>query len=246
MMSSVAASNPGRSSPVIPFIGRRRELRHLVAALRRRESRLIFGPAGAGKTRLIQEALARAGEPHVWLSGAQVLHELLADLAAQLAVRLARYPDLSRAPSISLKGAVLASLEAAPRPLVLEDVAEVEPRTYRFLREIYYLAGACLIVTATSPESLGHLRKLLWDPRQQLALGPLSGAEARRLFEEAARRFGLESLDLDDFRPKVLAAAQGNPGHIIAMCRLAERAEYHSGRRVKFLPLRIDALCSMV
>lgn len=246
MVTPLTGSDAGRSSTLIPFIGRRRELRHLVAALRRRESRLIFGPAGAGKTRLIQEALARTGEPHVWLSGAQVLHDLLADLAAQLALRLARYPDLGRAPSISLKGAILASLEAAPRPVILEDVSEVEPRTYRFLREIYYLAGCCLIVTATSPESLGHLRKLLWDPRQHVALGPLSGAEARRLFEEAARRFGLESLDLDDFRPKVLAAAQGNPGRILAMCRLAKRAEYHDGRRVKFLPLRIDALCSMV
>lgn len=230
----------------IPFIGRRRELLDLVGALRRRESRLILGAAGAGKTRLLEEALARAGQPYLRFGRIDPLHDLLGEFAVGLGCRPGRSPDPRRASSVSLKGAVLASLERAPCCVVLEDVSEVEPRTYRFLREIYYLTGACLVVTATSPERLGHLRKLLWDPREQVLLGPLSGAEARRLFDEAARRFGLASLDLEDLRPKLLGAARGNPGRILAMCRLAARAEYQFGRRVKFLPLSIDALCSLV
>jgi hypothetical protein len=44
----------------------------------------------------------------------------------------------------------------------------------------------------------------------------------------------------------VLAAAQGNPGQILTMCRLAGCPEYQDGRHIKFLPLRIDALTAFV
>lgn len=56
----------------------------------------------------------------------------------------------------------------------------------------------------------------------------------------------LESLDLDAFRRKVLTAARGNPGQILAMCRMAGRPEYQQGRHIKFLPLRMDALAAFV
>jgi hypothetical protein len=234
------------SSESIPLTGRRRELAGLIAALERRQSRLILGPPGSGKTRLVDEALARAGVPFARVRRSSVLHDLLLELALQLRGRSERSSGAGRRTSVSLKGAILTSLRLAPRCIVVEDVAGVEPRMYRFLQEIYYLPGCCLLVTATSRLSLGHLRKLLWDPREEISLGPLDGAEARCLFDQAVHTFRLESLDLDDFRRKVLAAARGNPGQIVAMCRLAGRPEYRSGRHVKFLPLRIDALTCFI
>ena len=54
--------------------------------------------------------------------------------------------------------------------------------------------------------------------------------------------FGLNPFDVDDFGRKVLASAHGNPGQILTMCRLAARPEYHDGKHIKFLPLRMDAL----
>jgi hypothetical protein len=56
------------------------------------------------------------------------------------------------------------------------------------------------------------------------------------------RAFGIESLKVDDFGRKVLAAAKGNPGQILAMCRMAARPEYQRGSYIKFLPLRMDML----
>jgi hypothetical protein len=97
-------------------------------------------------------------------------------------------------------------------------------------------------VTTRSLDSLGYLRKLLWDPREQLYLKSLKRAEAAALFETAVAAYQLDSLDLDDFRTKVLRSARGNPGQILAMCRLAARPEYRVGRRIRFLPLRMDML----
>lgn len=245
-MSQNCGNDAARREAPVPLMGRREELDRLVRALRRRQSRLVTGPPGAGKTRLIDEGLLCAGEPSVRVRQAGPLHELLVDLAVQLGCRLRRFPGPRRATSMSLKPAILETLEAAPRCVVVEDASEVEPRMYRFLREIYYLPRNCLVVTAASRQSLGYLRRLLWDPREEIPLRPLDHPEARRLFDEAARAFQLESLELVDFRRKVLAAAQGNPGQIVAMCRLAARPEYRNGRQVKFLPLRIDMFSSFI
>jgi predicted ATPase len=200
-------------------VGRRRELRELVAALRTGQSRLTVGPAGIGKKRLVEEALRAAEQPFVRVRAAGVLHELLVGLAAALGCSHARFPSLPKATSLALKGLVLNALRRAPRCVVLEDLYDADPRMYRFLQRLYYIPRVSLIVTATSRAGLGFVRKLLWDPREEILLDPLSRAEAQLLFDEAVRAVGIESLKIDDFGRKVLAAAKGNPGQILAKCR---------------------------
>ena len=225
----------------LPFVGRQRELRELVAALRAGQPRLTVGPAGIGKKRLVEEVLQAVEQPFVRVRAAGVLHELLAELAAALGCS-----HLPKATSPALKGLVLNALCRAPRCVVLEDLHDADPRMYRFLQKLYYIPGVSLIVTATSRADLGFVRKLLWYPREEIILEPLSRAEAQWLFDEAVRRFGIESLKIDDFGRKVLAAAKGNPGQILAMCRMAARPEYQRGRYIKFLPLRMDMLSAFL
>jgi predicted ATPase len=224
----------------LPFVGRQRELRELIAALRAGQPRLTVGPAGIGKTRLVEEALQAAEQPFVRVRAAGVLHELLAGLAAALGC------SRPKATSPALRGLVLNALCRAPQCVVLEDLHNADPRMYRFLQRLYYTPGVSLIVTATSRADLGFVRKLLWDPREEIILEPLSRAEAQWLFDEAVRAFGIESLKIDDFGRKVLAAAKGNPGQILAMCRMAARPEYQRGSNVKFLPLRMDMLSAFL
>ena len=232
-------------NPLVPLVGRRDEIRALSSAVRARQSRSIVGPPGIGKTRLLQESLPASGQPFVRLEGPFVLHGLLVDLAERLHCRCARFPDVRRATSMALKPLVLDALRHSPQCVVVEDVSSADPRMYRFLQKVYYAGDCCLVVTARSRDCLGCLRKLLWDPEGEIALQPLNRPEALLLFEEACREFRLESLDLDEFRRKVLAAAQGNPGQIVAMCRLAARPEYQRGRYIKFLSLRIDVLSAL-
>ncbi len=228
------------------MVGRQSEVRALVHALQARQSRLILGVTGIGKTRLLHEALSHFRGPYLLLSAPTVLHELLVHLAEGLHCRIDRCSILRNATSITLKGAVLGALRAAPRPVLLEDVEHADSRMYRFLQELYHLPGNCLIVTARSRDCLGYLRKLLWDPREEITLGPLTRRESNLLFQAAASACKLSSLDLEEFRHKVLQAARGNPGQILAMCRLAVRPQYRAGGRIKFLPLRMDVLPAFV
>ncbi len=228
------------------MVGRRDELKALLPALESRQSRLIVGPVGMGKTRLIEEGLAGSGRRAVRVQQPPVLHYLLVRLAEQLGCRSARYSSAARATSIHLKPLVLNALRAKPAVVIVENLESRDPRMYRFLQELYYIPGAGLMVTARSMDRIGHVRKLLWDPRERIAMKPLSRPESIELFEEAARALHLESFDLEDFRNKVIEAAHGNPGKIMAMCRLATDPQYRSGRYIKFLPLRMDMLSAFV
>ena len=245
MKEPVGESEQPQGQPV-PLFGRRDEVQTLTNALRDRKSCLVLGPKGIGKTRLLQESLSIARQPYVYVEGPVVLHRLLVELAERLSCPVGRFGSIRNATSVALKPSVLDAIRRLPRCLVLEDVADADPRMYRFLQQVYYVPGACLIVTAASRDCLGHLRKLLWDPREEIALKPLTRAEALSLFDAASRMYRLESFDLDAFRSKVLTAAQGNPGQILTMCRMASRPEYQDGRHIKFLPLRIDALTAFV
>jgi AAA+ ATPase superfamily predicted ATPase len=104
MTSHDRGSHAGGPSELVPFTGRGRELAHLVEALERRVPRLILGPAGIGKTRLIGEALARARVPFVRLRHDGPLHKLLVDLALELGCRWPRFSDPRLETSLSLKG----------------------------------------------------------------------------------------------------------------------------------------------
>ncbi len=251
--SKVTPQEMGRS---FPLIGRANEYERVVAGLRRREPLLILGPAGSGKSKLLASALATLpkSEGIVLLQYSSVLHNLLIDLARALlegghgALRKRAHPStddekwLSEQTSIHLKGILWASLDAEPRVIVLDGIEGAGFPTYRFLQRLYFVKGMALLASARDPAALGTLARLFWDPRNAIHLHPLKEGEANRIFDLAVARFGISHLDIEEFRLKVIEAANGNPGQIIEMCRLASNPIYVSGRHIKFAPLRIDVL----
>jgi hypothetical protein len=235
----------------LPLIGRRSEIGRLRTSVRKRESLLVLGPAGSGKT-----ALARAvvDEDVIYLSYPATLHDLLTDLARALLesghrslLGLARPAGdleswLSRQTSVRLKGLLGTSLEAEPRAIILDGIDRASFPTYRFLQRLYFAKGMAFLATARDAICLGALGRLFWDPRATLHLEPLNHADSMRLFDIAADQSGLRNLDVQEFRDKVLESAGGNPGQIVEMCRMASNPIYVSGRHIKFAPLRIDVL----
>ena len=235
----------------LPLIGRRHELARLRDALRKRESLLVLGPAGSGKTALV---CAMQDDNVIYLRYPATLHQLLVDLAGALfrsahrsLQKIARPPGdpenwLLRQTSVHLKGLLWTSLEAEPRAIVLDGIDRASFPTYRFLQRLYFAKGIALLATARDPICLGALGRLFWDPRATLHLEPLTDGDSMALFDQAAGQFGLRDLDVEDFREKVLDSAKGNPGQIVEMCRMASNPMYVRGRHIKFAPLRIDAL----
>ncbi len=162
----------------------------------------------------------------------RALHDLLMRMAEALGCRSNRFEHLESASSVHLKPLVMKALHGAPRCVVLEDLPPADPRMYRFLQELYYVPGACLMVTARSRDRIGHLRKLLWDPREELTVKPLSRSESLSLFEYASVIFqpdftgsGRFSREGDPFRAR---RSRTDPGNVPCgwTPRVSERVPY--------------------
>ena len=241
---------------VFPLFGFGEEQKRLEEALRKRESLVILGAAGAGKTALIEAVVAGSANHREFVRTqySSNLHRLLIDLTRSLLdarhktlrLRARPTPDtekwLAGQTSIHLKGLLWTSLEAQPLTIVLDGIDGGSFPMYRFLQRLYFAPGVAIVAAARDTGSLGVLSRLFWDPRKMIHLRALNHADARRLFDLAASRYGLEQFELNEFREKVLESAQGNPGEIIEMCRLAANPAYISGKHIKFAPLRIDAM----
>jgi len=239
-----------------PLLGLSAERERLRQAFGKRESLLVTGPAGAGKTALVHSVIAdlpnrRGIVPLVYSAN---LHRLLMELTRALLLsnhsalrgRVKTGADvrkwLSAQTSLHLKGLLWTSLEAEPLTLFLDGIDGASFPMYRFLQRLYFARGMAIIATTRDAGSLGALSRLFWDPRRMVQLRPLSHTDSERLFDLAAKAFGLEELDLAEFREKVLESAKGNPGEIVEMCKLASNPLYVSGKHIKFAPLRIDVM----
>lgn len=244
-----------RLASALPLIGLLRERQTLLNAIRRRESLLMLGPAGSGKTALVRSVLNSElrGQSLVHISSFEAPHDLLVSIARGLL--RSRHGAFCRAvngssgawTSVHLKGLLWNALEREPATIILDGITRAGHQTYRFLQRLYFAPGMTLVAMARNHLHLGELHRLFWDPRTTHYLQPLSGPEAFRLFEAAADYFELRHLSLDDFRKKVLDSAKGNPGQIVEMCRFAAKPMYTTGsRHVKFAPLRIDVMMRLL
>jgi energy-coupling factor transporter ATP-binding protein EcfA2 len=237
----------------LPLLGLSREKRRIEDAVRRGESLLILGPAGSGKTALVK-SIAASVPGAVYVEYRRVLHDMLASLAtALIESRHPRFTALVRngnspakwaneQTSVHLRGVLWSGLETGPCLVILDSIERSSFQAYRFFQRVYYGRGMRMIAVARDPVGLGELRRLFWDPRQMVQMMPLAETEASVLFELAADQFGLREFDLDDFRPRVLDNAKGNPGQIVEMCRMAREPQYRSGKHILFAPLRIDLM----
>ena len=245
-----------RPEVTLPLVGLRNECGRLVDALNKREPLLLLGPRGCGKTTVLRSAILASSlrDEVIYIRYSSGLHEFLGSLAFALVQGGHRYiqralknnPDskkwLAQQTSVHLRGLLWNALETEPRTIVLDGVNGASNPMFRFVQRLYFAPGVTMYAAARDSVALGALSRLFWHPQKVIHFKPLSHGEAVELFDVAADAYRLRELDIGEFRGKVLDSAQGNPGQIVEMCRLAADPQYVTGRYIKFAPLRIDAM----
>lgn len=246
------------------LIGREAEARRLRAALRGRQSQLVWGPLDSGKTFLIANVLAELPINErqkciCWAGTAtrrQFVEHLIRELflAGDPFVRKKVQADscdelslnrwIGEQSAIRLRGILFTAAERGDYRFFLDHLPPLSHAFARFLKEIMYRTKTPVYLTGHgySQAEIGYAWSLYWTDEHRLHLGAVSESAARELLEMCIERFSLTLLDLDGFREEFLSLSGHFPGAIVKMCELAANPRYQYGDRVKLKLLHVDYL----
>jgi hypothetical protein len=246
------------------LVGRREELRALRIAIQKRASRLVWGPMDAGKTSLVKTAISELPDAErrkcVYWAGVASARQLLSYFVGQLYekgdsyVREKVHADggndaslhqwLNKQSSLRLRGILFTASTAGDYRFFVDHFPPPTHNMARLMKEIIYRCGTpvYLIARGMSQQEIGYAWSLYWNDSLRLHLGALHERHARQLLELCIHDFGLNSLDLENFREEVLHLSGLLPGSILKMSRLAADSRYHYGYRIKIKLVHVDYL----
>jgi len=246
------------------LLGRKAELRRLRAAIEKRSSQLIWGPADVGKTALLRHTIA--GLPEVirrrciWWSGPASGRELVSFFVRGLYsagdpfIRRKVRADggsettlnrwLQNQSLLRLRGILFTAAERGDYRLFVDQFPPATHAIAKLMKEIMYRCKTPVYLTGLghSAAEIGFAWSLYWTDEYRIRLGPLHENAARDLLELCIRRFGLDSFDLAGFRDEILRLSGLLPGAIAKMCELAADARYHYRGQIKSKVVHVDYL----
>jgi hypothetical protein len=246
------------------LVGRKEELRALRAAIQKRESRLVWGPMDAGKTALIKTAISELPDAErrncIHWTGAASGRQLLSHFVGRLCklsdpfVRKKVHADgateaslnrwLHKQSSLRLRGILFTASTQGDYRFFVDHFPPPTHNMARLMKEIMCRCKAPIYLAARgySQDEIGYAWSLYWNDHLRVHLGPLNERAARELLETCIRRFGLASLDLEDFREDILRMSGHLPGSIVRMCELASHARYQYEDQIKVKLVYVDYL----
>jgi type II secretory pathway predicted ATPase ExeA len=246
------------------LIGREHELARLRGAIAERRSLLICGPAGAGKSALLHDALSYVeenvrrkcivceaeGAPiAIW----QRLMRAFAvaedpEVLTRVENEAGSYQHFERwlrdQTSLRLRGILRRAARAREYSIFLDTATPLPDGTYRLLQEWVWSARTPVILLGrgSTAHELGKAAQLYWHEGLRVNLGPLDLASAKALLEHWITHFDLTELADAEFCDFVLGQSERLPGRIAMLCELASNAAYQHEGHLKLHTLAIDFL----
>ena len=244
------------------LIGRESELSRLKNAIRNRESLLIWGLTGAGKTSLIKAATEQLSKHEnqscvFWTgtaTGRQLVQHLVGKLyeAGDAFVQKKVHADgagrgslgswLNRQSTMRLRGILFTTAGQGEYRFFLDHLPLPGPKTVRMMKEFIFRCKTPVYLTGEgfTQREIGYAWSLYWTDEYRIHLGPLTEGAARELLEMCISKFRLDALDLDGFREEILHLSERLPGAIVKMCELAADPRYHYGEQIKTKLVHVD------
>jgi hypothetical protein len=231
------------------IFGREEELQALKQRLLKRNSFLLHGPSGVGKTLLIRSlqpqvpaTLYCENSETTQVVFRSVAHTLLA-LGDQRVHTSCRNRDGIQAKSaVSLKGIVMDALREGSYWIVMDHLNRPSQSFAAAIREVINWCSTPVIAVARSShmEDTGFLQPVYSDRSEKYELKNLDAAAAEGFAQEIVKRAGLSASNIGEFLTKVLELSEGNPGAILSMLEMAKYPKYRTDEHIKITPLYID------
>jgi Cdc6-like AAA superfamily ATPase len=233
------------------IFGRDRELSELSGRLSQRRNLLIHGPAGVGKTLLLQRVASDS--PNLLYCGeCQTPQQVFRTLAAELVTRKveraiksfgrAGTDHIKSMSAGSVKGIVTDAIRGSRYSIVLDHVRRPSQNFAAAVKELAGWGSTPIIVAARSAhmEDVGFLLPLFSDRSEKYALRNFERDKALVFAREEADRIDLKASNKDEFLRSVVEYSGGNPGAILAMLKMGTQRKYRSAEQIKLSPLYID------
>lgn len=239
-------------------------MRRLKLAIGKRQSQLIWGPSGAGKTFLIQELLASLPEADrhkcIYVPASKGGRDLAAHFLRSLYlvgdpfVRRKVHCDGAGEVTLNrwigeqsfsrMRGILFSATELGDYRIFVDHLPLPTSQMVHFIEEIMYRCKTPVYMTGHgySQGEIGRAWSLYWCDRYRTHLGPLTETPARELLEMCIHKFALDSMDLGAFRNEILRLSGCLPGSIVKMCEIAADPRYHYHNQIKIKLVHVDYL----
>jgi hypothetical protein len=245
------------------FVGRKRESRRLREAILSRQSLMIAGANGAGKTALIQNSIRElppsTRKSCLYIGTLKDLHYMLERILIRLyeagdtrwmsefrAAGLTKTNLTSQLRCFSssrLRGMVYRVVQGKGYRIFLDHCPALTPSVARVIKELFWMRQTPVYLVpsgAMEAEIAMAGRFFYWNEQQILRLGPLPLGAARKLLQHCIQEYGLEGLELDAFPDEVLELSHRVPGAIVTICKMAANPHYQFNSQVKTRLIKID------
>jgi hypothetical protein len=202
-----------------------------------RKSLLVFGPEGAGKSRLLQAFVG--GQPlALYVSQVRSPRDLVLALLQSLhaADERIRVPGNATALSTSsLKGIVNRTLDTQPFLMVLDQLDAPSRVVTGMIKDLHYYGRTPVIFASRSShmEDIGALRPLCANKSERLELKNWPHPIALEFARRNAERSQLCASNLEAVLPSFVEWSNGNPGSILTMLKMAHLPQYGIGDQIK-------------
>jgi hypothetical protein len=233
------------------IFGHVKKLAELRARLETRRSFVLHGPAGSGKTFLLQKVIS----PYPWVlycadttSSQAMFQQLATELVGrkdrEALARLGRdASQLRRKSAIALRGIVMEALHEGCYSAVLDHLQCPSAALACDIRDLMNWGNTCVIGVARSThmEEMGFIGSYFVLRSERMELKNFDSKEALAFADYLAGRLALFASNREEFLRKVVEFSNGAPGAIARMISMASLPQYRCGDHIKVSPLYIDS-----